>query len=201
MRRELDESTGLSDGFVADKHPAGTGADGSHIIHVSQGGTSPLEARAELFAEGILGDHSSGGRRPGKDETELRTANLLVQHLNRAGEYWDAPEQPTGPEEGVDCIARDRRDSSVVLKIQVTTPETEAWKVLASGAQFSRPRKSLNAAVEALRLAIERKRTRAAKNVVLALDAVDNPRHALRPVIQEFTSNDQNLWMALGMVT
>ncbi|MFF7953982.1 hypothetical protein [Streptomyces griseorubiginosus] len=128
------------------------------------------------------------GRRPTKAESELRTAQILVRRLNQDGAQW-APPQLTNPsardERGIDCEASGPK--GLRLRIQVTTPEREAWREIGRGAQF-RATVSKQALVEALRVAIEVKRTRSDADIHLALDAVHAPAHALRSVAETFVN-------------
>lgn len=171
-----DDTVSVTESHVVDGFGEGgdtivTGGDG-HDTSVQADPAGPVDVRV--------------GRRPSTPESELRTAQLLVQRLNQAGAQW-APPQLTNAsardERGVDCEASGPNEQR--LKIQVTTPERAAWPELARGSEY-RARTSAEVLVEALRVAIKAKRTRSDPEIHLALDAVHAPAHALRSVAEAF---------------
>lgn len=173
---EVNDTVGVTESHVVDGFGEGgetivTGGDG-HDTLVEADPAGPVTVRV--------------GRKPSKAESKLRTARLLVQRLNHGGAQWDPP-QPTNPsardEKGIDCEASGPNE--LRLRIQVTTPERAAFREIGRGSEF-RSNTSEGALVEALRDAIEAKRTRSAPDIHLALDAVHAPAHALRSVAEAF---------------
>jgi len=85
----------------------------------------------------------------------------------------------------VDCTA-DGADGAT-LRIQVTTPERFAWAELAHATAVDRDDKNVDRAVEAIRTAIESKAPfTGLDTIVLALDATDSPRYAMKGVADAF---------------
>lgn len=163
----------------------GLGPDGSETIRIARDGPDGRIASADATADGKVTDHIEG-RASSKDDAELRVAVNLVGKLNQLGASWHAPELERASardERGVDCIARD--DAGKDLLIQVTTTEREVWQQLRHDPHVERSAEGA-AVVDAIRTAIAAKATRAAPNIVLALDATDSPRHALRSVAESF---------------
>lgn len=152
---------------------------------VSRGGDDPRAASTDLNDQGRLVS-TNEGMASDKKKSELRTAQLFVQHLNSAGQQWsDVTAPPDGlPEEGVDAIAAGINGR--MLKIQVTTPETAAWRQLARRTDPWRSEEEVRAAVDAVNAAIQRKHLKAHPDIHLVLDATDSPRFALTAVVTEF---------------
>jgi hypothetical protein len=182
---QVHDTVGVTESHVVDGSGEGgetivTGGDG-HDTRVEADPAGPVTVRV--------------GSRPSKEQSELRTAQLLVQRLNRDGAQWDPP-QLTNPsardERGIDCEASGPK--GLRLRIQVTTPERAAWREIGRGSEF-RASTSAEALVEALRVAIEAKRTRSSPDIHLALDAVHAPAHALRSVAEAFR-RQQGGWAA-----
>jgi hypothetical protein len=174
----------------------GRGQDGSERIAQNRGGVDCRVASADASGEGTIRDRIEGGA-PGKEAAELRVAQLLVSRLNGLGQNWNIPRlirADARSERGVDCVASDRSDPRVLLQIQVTTTEREAWRQ--TGAVHERETGRL-AVVGMVRTAIEAKRTRADSKIVLALDATDSPRAAFRSVVELF--RDQHGEWAAGV--
>ena len=163
----------------------GQGPDGRETIHIDRGGPDGRIASADATPDGKVTDRIEG-RASGKDDMELRVAENLVGRLNQLGGAWHTPEllrAGARDERGIDCVARD--DAGLDLLIQVTTTERQAWQQLANKPQIERSAESV-VVVQAIRTAIVAKATRAAPDIVLALDATDSPRHALRSVANSF---------------
>ncbi|MDH6435945.1 hypothetical protein M2158_004485 [Streptomyces sp. SAI-144] len=180
-----DDTVGVTESHVVD----GFGEGGETIVTGGDGHDTSVQADPAGSAEVRV------GRRPSKPESELRTAQLLVQRLNQDGAQWDPPHltNPSARDErGIDCEASGPNEQR--LKIQVTTPERAAWRELAHGSDF-RASTSEAALVEALRVAIEAKKTRSDPEIHLALDAVHAPAHALRSVAQAFR-RQHGVWAA-----
>lgn len=156
----------------------GEGPAGVEHVSIGRGGPDGRAAVADYVPGGPVTDRVDGTG-PRKIQSELRTATLLVDRLNLDGAAWHAPELELAgarQERGVDCVARD--DAGATLLIQVTTTERELWGQLGRDPQAVR-QAELDQVVAAVRAAIEHKVTRAAGNIVLALDATDSPRAAL----------------------
>ncbi|MFM9540074.1 hypothetical protein [Streptomyces turgidiscabies] len=173
---EVNDTVGVTESHVVDGFGEGgetivTGGDG-HDTSVEADPAGPVTVRV--------------GRKPSTAESELRTAQLLVQRLNHDGAQWEPP-QLTNPgardEKGIDCEASG--PEGLRLRIQVTTPERVAFREIGRGSEF-RSSTSEESLVVALRDAIEAKRTRSAPDIHLALDAVHAPAHALRSVAEAF---------------
>jgi hypothetical protein len=107
------------------------------------------------------------------------------------GERWAAPELTrTGSdakhEQGIDCTAVDDTDPRKVLRIQVTRANAEAWGPLRRDPSVFERHETVDSVVESICAAIEHKRTRADRKIVLVLAAYDSPAHALHSVAQAF---------------
>jgi hypothetical protein len=157
------------------------GTDGSAAID-SEPAEGPA-AGGQLDAEGTVEQHASGAS-PQHEEGALNAAARLIGCLNDRGAAWAAPEEWTGPEEGIDIVSRDGEDQ---LQLQVTRAGV--------GEEF---RRNLGATGEAswaattatlarvIWSAIEKKRTRASTDIVLLLDASAAPIAALRQSLKDF---------------
>jgi len=162
----------------------GRGSDGSAHIAIDRTDVDLRVASADLSADGLVSDRIVGSA-PGKHNAELRVAGYLVSRLNQLSDNdWPSPElvlADSRHERGVDCIAR--KPSGEDLLIQVTTTEREVWQRREDVHERSA---DISAVVEAIRSAIQAKKTRADKKIVLALDATDSPRASFHPVVDEF---------------
>lgn len=148
------------------------------------------DAGASVTEAGVV-HYWISGTDAGNGLVELRAAASLVQKLNAAGADWAAPElTQTGSdakrEEGVDCTAVDNTDPQKVLRIQVTRANADAWGPLWREPSMFKRRETVDSMVESICAAIERKRTRADRTIVLVLAAYDSPAHALHSVAQAF---------------
>lgn len=152
---------------------------------VSRSGDDPRVAASDLDEDGRLVSRVER-RASNKGASELRTAQLFVRRLNTMGAQWGEASAPAdgSPEEGVDAIARDAAGHE--LKIQVTTPETRAWALLAKRPEPWTADGDVEEAVQAMHDAIHRKHLKAHPDIHLALDATDSPRFALTAVVQAF---------------
>lgn len=138
------------------------------------------------------------GKASHKDHIELRVAQNLITRLNQLGAYWHAPRLVRAghrEERGVDCSSRD--DVGNELLIQVTTTDAEAWVQLAREPLIVRDDVAYARVVDAIRAAIARKATRAAPDILLALDATDSPRAAFRSVVESFRSQHSRVMTSL----
>jgi hypothetical protein len=179
-RKVLPAEQSSSASLTAYKPP---GATADESVRVIRGGSDRRVADADLSASGGLDDRIEG-RASRKDDSELRVAQTLVEHLNAAGAHWSQVGLRRGQEDGTDAVAR---DGDQALGIQVTTPERVAWKQLASASEVRRSDETTNRAVAAIKAAIEGKLLFAGtKNIVLALDATDSPSYALAGVANAF---------------
>jgi hypothetical protein len=161
----------------------GSGSDGSARISVDRADVDRRVASADLSADGMVTDRIVG-KAPTRDHGELRVAQYLVARLNQLGADWQSVELVRAnarDERGVDCIARN--DSGEKIQIQVTTTEREAWREREDVHERSA---DIPTVVEAIRVAIQNKATRADRQIMLALDATDSPRAAFRPVVDAF---------------
>ena len=174
------DAASFSESAVAD----GINRDGSEHLAQDRDGPDGRVSSADAFPDGKVNDRVEGGG-PNRDRSEDRVAARLVERLNQLGENWNRPELENADarsERGVDCVADDRSGSDKLL-IQVTSTEREIWgrrePVHERYAQQSE-------VVEAIHAAIAAKATRADRNIVLALDAIDSPRAAFRSVADAF---------------
>ena len=152
-------------------------------MRVIRGGSDPRIADADLRASGELDDRIEG-RASRKDDSELRVALTLVEHLNTVGAHWVGVELRRGREDGVDAVASDGDET---LRIQVTTPERAAWSQLARVDEVRRSDETIDRAVDAIKSAIEDKLLFAGReSIVLALDATDSPSYAFAGVAEAF---------------
>jgi hypothetical protein len=181
--------------FVGHKAPRAdaSGASGSEAVRVGRSGPDARSAAADLAPDGAVTDEIEG-RASKKEASELRSATILVDRLNMLGANWSHPEARSGLEDGVDCIAHGADGKT--LRIQVTTPEREIWARLRNERSVGRANPSVDRAVEAQHGAIKAKALLAGReNIVLALDATDSPRYALRAVVDEFRTR-HSVWAA-----
>ena len=176
----------------------GLGDDGSATIRISRGGPDGRVASADATPEGRITDRIDG-KASRKDQVELRAAQNLIARLNQLGADWRAPQlQGAGhrEERGVDCIARD--DAGNELLIQVTTTDREPWALLAREPHIARDSVATAIVVDTIYTAIARKATRAAPDILLALDATDSPRAAFRSVVDSFRSQHGDWAVSIG---
>jgi hypothetical protein len=164
-------------------------------IRVARGSEDSRVAGADIDPVGELGDHIEGPA-SSKDRSELRAAMLLVEHLNACGDHWAPPTLYRGKEIGVDAVAGDGAER---LQIQVTTPERSAWPLLAKQQRVERSDPSVNDAVDSLEAAIKDKALFSELGeIVLALDATDSSRYALRAVADAFLARHASWAASVG---
>ena len=178
---EFQATVSTSAAFTAYKPP---GASGESVRH-DRGAADPRVADADLEPSGELRDRIEG-RASTKGASELRAARILVEYLNSLGARWAPAELHRGgrEEEGVDAVAA---DGDQTLEVQVTTPEHSAWSTLAQQSELVRGEPDVEAALESIKTAIERKTLFAGREeIVLALDATDSLRYALKGVADAF---------------
>lgn len=111
--------------------------------------------------------------------------------LNAAGADWAPPTlTQTGSdakrEEGVDCTAVDNTDSQSIMRIQVTRANADAWEPLRHDPSLFEGNETIDSMVESICAAVEHKRSRADRTIVLVLAAYDSPASALHSVAQAF---------------
>jgi hypothetical protein len=168
-----------SSSLYGHKPPSGSGES----IRVSRDGDDPRVSGADVEPDGALSDHIEGRASP-KVASELRAAQILAEHLNELGASWGQVSAPAGPEEGVDAVATSEQQT---LRVQVTTPERDAWSMLAKTPTLKRTDPDVDDAVDSIKEAIERKTLFADRGeIVLALDATDSTRYALETVVDAF---------------
>jgi len=179
-----------SPSLYAHKPPTASG----EAIRVSRAGDDPRVSGADVQPSGALSDHIEGRASP-KVASELRAAQILAEHLNELGANWGQVSAPEGPEEGVDAVATSEQQT---LRVQVTTPERDAWSALAKTPTLKRTDPGVDDAVDSIKEAIERKTLFADRGeIVLALDATDSPRYALETVVEAF--REQHSTWATGV--
>ncbi len=184
---EVTEHIHADDGnAVAVFHPA---PDGTQGIGFLSSGPGLKHGGARLSSDGELSDHMSGEVHE-KKAGELAASLLLVEHLRSVGETWGDPQHwspadRSQDERGVDTWATDTTARRRQLLIQVTTPETEAQRVIRTGQRFERLA-DVDTAAAAIRAAVEKKRHAADVRVTLLVDATATPRHFLPAVFTAF---------------
>ena len=105
----------MSASMVAHKLPSERTGE---AVRVDRGGSNPRVAGADLGAAGDLSDEVEGRALP-KGSSELRTATILVEHLNSHGAQGAPPHLYTGDREvAVDAVAE---GETTLLLIQLTT--------------------------------------------------------------------------------
>ena len=147
-------------------------------------------AGASVSEAGVVRYWISGAA-ASKGPVELQAATSLVQKLNAAGADWAPPkltqtDSDAKREEGVDCTAVENTDPQKILRIQVTTANADAWGLLARDPSLLERCETIESMVESICAAIEHKRSRADRTIVLVLAAYDSPAHALHSVAQAF---------------
>jgi hypothetical protein len=173
-------ATAATSASMTGHKPPGSGGES---VRVARGGEDPRVAGADVDPAGELSDHVEG-HASSKDSSELRAATVLVEHLNAGGAHWGPPTLYRGKEIGVDAVTADGAER---LQIQVTTPERSAWALLAKQHRVERLDPGVHDAVDAIKAAIEDKTLFSELGeIVLALDATDSPRYALRAVADAF---------------
>jgi hypothetical protein len=179
----LSEVIHTSESFYVEKAGPSGEIEG---VSIAREGPDPRVAHADLNGSGDVVDSISHPASP-KQDAELRAARLYVQRRNLVGESWEEPllKKDDEPEQGVDCTALG--PDGKVLKIQVTTDETEAWRVLARSSQTSFERSQAVAdVVQAMRDAIERKHLKGHPDIDLLIDATDSPAFVIGQVVDGF---------------
>jgi hypothetical protein len=162
----------------------GSGPGTDATIRIDRGGSDPRRAAVELHG-GTVAEYIAG-KASNDNQSELRVADLLVCHLNGLGANWrdlQLLQASAYDERGVDCAAYG--DAGKELLIQVTRVDQSAWRPLHRSPSISREQ-TISSLVETIRSAIDHKKTRAASDIVLALDATDSPGSALREVTESF---------------
>lgn len=145
-------------------------------------------ARADIEA-GVMDGASATGVPSENEDLTLETGRYFVGRLNRNGTVWSEPveqNQQTGG--GMDAEARDIRDPSHRLQMQVIRAEVdgEFWRRLQREARSDIPSHTAEEAANRIWTAIQRKRLRAHRNVVLLLNAIRTPWLALPSVVDAF---------------
>jgi hypothetical protein len=171
----------LGEGLIAHAH--GPTCDGIRVSD-SRGWT----AAGDIDSGTMSGAHATGAPSQNEDLT-LETCRLLVRRLNRDGATWSDPvelDQRIGS--GVDAEARDTRDPSQHLSMQVVRGEadTDFWKRLQREAHSGLASETAEEAAHRLWTATQRKRLHAHSGVVLVLNAVRTPWLALPQVVDAF---------------
>ena len=142
--------------------------------------------------------YSIEGPSPHGESDTLKVCATLIGRLNLDGDQWGAPLKPEGPEEGIDCVTS---DGAQRLPIQVTRAvDKRLWSALGSSGSATEQLTVGNAADD-LRKAIRRKESipsRRRAGMVLALNAVDTPGHALSVVVKIFRQRYGTEIRALG---
>jgi hypothetical protein len=139
----------------------------------------------DLSQEGTV-DFSASGKASQGEDSSIPVCRILREHLNRSSCVWQEPVLPAGKEQGVDCELAGS-DGNSVLKVQVVRAEVSPVlrQRLAREGHVA-GQSETDALADGLRSAVEHKRTRADRDIVLALDATEAPRYAFAPIVASF---------------
>lgn len=163
------------------------------IVGYSESDGRPQVAFADQAHDGLISHGVAGKPSSGEDGAQQVCRNLVAV-LNSQGDDWD---DPVGPERSsyFDCASVARCDPKRSLKIQVTraTVDPSLWRALSvdgGSVEHNVPPMSL---ARELHDAIAKKAgglpLSSRRGVVLALDAVNTPAHALDDVVRHFRSS------------
>jgi hypothetical protein len=171
----------VGEGLIVHVH--GPTSDGIRVSD-SRGWTAAGDLEA-----GTMSVVSATGIPSQNEDLTVETCAILVRRLNLDGATWGEPvalDQRTGS--GVDAEARDTRDPNRRLQVQVIRAEVagDFWARLNHDAQAVLPPGTAEEAARRVWTAIQRKRLRAHRDVVLALNAVRTPWLALQPIVDAF---------------
>jgi hypothetical protein len=125
------------------------------------------------------------------------TAKILMEHFNERGGRWTGvrlrPQHDPADRE----LLSSEPDQDP-LGIQVTRPETDFWKTLDHAGHAVTSSADPAALAAALWDAIERKRSRAHPQIVLALNVIRTPGYVLRDVVAAFRARYAERAAAVG---
>ena len=154
------------------------------VIGFRQVDREGMASAADVTPETSSLSYQIEGRSRQNEEGVERVCGVLIERLNEEGSSFGPPSRPVGKEQGIDCVAW---DGNRRLAIQVTRaePKQAIWKELAAKGATG-DTLALSEAVNAIRSLIKEKALRDRHGIVLALDALDTPGHALDAVVQLF---------------
>jgi len=158
-----------------------------------------VQSSLSLGTEGRL-RWSVGARPPQGEEGATYPAIVLVAYLNRRGQDWSDPELPSGPESGVDFVARGPLGE---LRMQVTRVPTGEGYYRSLG-KFGRAgaESSIQELADELMAAIRHKaqpgREALNEGITLLLDAQHSLAHGFVHVLDEFDVRHQADAVACG---
>ncbi|KAF0106364.1 MAG: hypothetical protein FD146_2630 [Anaerolineaceae bacterium] len=141
--------------------------------------------------------YSIRGKSSQNEDGTLETCQLLVQHLNQLGAHWNNCTKIEN-DEPIDCRAYDTSD---VLEMQVVRISNEAVRQNLGQTGVANTEINLDAAVENLRCAIRHKEKYpldVRSKIVLVINALDTPGHAVYKVAETFRSKYGKDVAALG---
>jgi hypothetical protein len=161
----------------------------SNDYHRQEHGDGPMQTSMELRRDGSA-NVSMAGRPSQNEEQSLSVCRRLAEAMITADIYgglvWGAREVPEGTvETGADGYVFSG-DIEIAVQVVRAYP-TPGWREVARNAPIAvRAASSVNEAVEQLWSTLEHKRTRASKNVILAIAAGQPGLHSTAQVIQAF---------------
>lgn len=167
-------------------------------VRVERGGQSIAD---DVSPDGAV-RYSITGKSPQGREGERETCEILIERLNRnrgeAEKWGDLTEQPEGSPadyEASTAATQAKRRKPLRLNIQVTrVGDEDFWRRL-NGAGYDEGKPTLDDLKEALYAAILAKDQKAGRDIVLAVDARNTPRHAFLPVVDSFREK-HGVWAA-----
>ena len=171
--------------------------DGTEAIRVSD--SQKRSSATDLDTSGQL-SYSIEGASPRGESDTLDVCRTLIHRLNMSGGQWGAPTVPDGPEGGIDCVANNGQQA---LYIQVTraVSKQDIWRQLGRLGNATATA-TVQRAADDLFWCVQTKAQKIPhaqrSNLLLALDAMDTPGHALEVVIQDFQKRYGGAVRALG---
>ena len=173
---DIDGELSFETRFVARK----ISKDGTESIRIKESTGRAVDA--DIDDTGAVAIEIQG-QSPQGEEGALAACQILVEHLNTGAATWGELIRDHQPERGVDCVAKDGDEE---LLIQVTRiPDPAFWRELADRMHLTRTSSTDKSALD-LYSAIRKKQSIAPSSrecIVLAVDAMDTPAHATRPVV------------------
>lgn len=164
-----------------------TKREGKRIVGFGSGDSDGKQISADIDKEAGV-KHQFEGQPARNKENELEVAQILVNKINLKNKLYKTPGLIEETDDIVDCISYGINDENLVLKIQIvnSNKDKEYWERIArTGSNISIT--CINDIIEQINKAIEYKSKKYGRKTVyditLALDATQNPQHALTDVI------------------
>jgi len=148
-------------------------------------------------------EHKYEGKPPRNKDNELLVAAILTNKLNKDEIIYDKPLLVTKTDEVIDCISKSINSNNLDLKIQVVNSiiDSSYWKKINAfsidiSSTFND--KLAKQILEAIKKKIKHYDQNSIKDITLALDATNNPQHALTDVYKEINDNYYGLFKDIG---